>query len=283
MWLQDYILENRPYYASVYCGGPDDVSGTTGLLLSSVSFPTLYNCSRDMSLSVTPSSPVIYVQEGSCLTLQCRSSKTDVITWSRLEQAIDSPTISGGCDEVKTIDSCGNSDISGLLTIPVVSPEHEGTYVCSSVYDNKTVVESRRIAIGNPPVILKSPQSLRFREPPSYLIFEASADGFPQPKLKWYHNSIEIDFTESSKMYLTVTGSLIIIDPVKQHSGEYKFAAVNEAGIAEVTATLEIYFESSCNRGQGCYNNGSCVPFYYCVCQDGFSGDGCENSDDSKN
>ena len=48
-------------------------------------------------------------------------------------------------------------------------------------------------------MIEKSPVSVLARDPPSYVLFEAAARGNPPPVLKWYHNSNEIDFSNSTK------------------------------------------------------------------------------------
>lgn len=46
LWLQNYIKVHRPYYASVYCGGPHEIVGQP---LLQVSIKDRYNCSKELT------------------------------------------------------------------------------------------------------------------------------------------------------------------------------------------------------------------------------------------
>uniref|UniRef100_A0A1X7SWZ3 Ig-like domain-containing protein n=2 Tax=Amphimedon queenslandica TaxID=400682 RepID=A0A1X7SWZ3_AMPQE len=277
LWLQEYLRSNRPYYETILCGYPIEVRGRR---LRSVD---ITNCTKGLKVSVTPSSEVNYVQSGACLELQCKANQNVDVTWKRIvkgsEQALEEDH-SSFCTN-KSVDNCGNTDTEGLLVLKDIAAADQGIYVCTATLDNVTSSVIRQIQIGEPPVIKKSPISVVARDPPSYVIFEAAARGNPPPVLKWYHNSNEIDFKNTTKMYLTSNGSLIILGPQFEDNGQYKVVADNGAGSVEAAASLTIYFRSACNRGSGCSNDGQCLPVHYCRCPDGYSGDGCEESQES--
>ena len=50
-------------------------------------------------------------------------------------------------------------------------------------------------------------------------------------------------------MYLTSTGSLIILGPQFEDNGQYKVVADNGAGSVEAAASLTIYFSKYYNNG----------------------------------
>ena len=70
---------------------------------------------------------------------------------------VDSQTENDGCRSNSSIaiDSCGNIEtVTGLLTIPSFSIQDEGTYACSSVYNDETIVKTCKVVIGSTNIIV---------------------------------------------------------------------------------------------------------------------------------
>ncbi|XP_028851746.1 hemicentin-1 isoform X2 [Denticeps clupeoides] len=180
-------------------------------------------------------SPVdVAVNVGENVTLPCAAHGFPVatVTWGRKDgRAIFSkPGSPGGALQLP----------SGALVIQSVWLDHEGLYICEARNHFGSIRTEARITVTGlePPLLAQGAPTITSAVGQSLTIPCQLLEGVPLPERVWTHNGRKVQL--NSRTFLRSDGGLHVDRAASEDAGKYVCTAVNLAGSANVSVTLEV-------------------------------------------
>ncbi|XP_001920501.5 hemicentin-1 [Danio rerio] len=181
-------------------------------------------------------SPVdITASVGDNITLPCiaRGFPTPSLIWRRQ----DGRPIFG-----KSSGHVGTSQLpSGALQIQSVWVDDEGVYLCEAKNQFGSIKALARVTVTGlePPLLVQGAPSITTMIAQPLNLPCRLLDGIPLPERIWTHNGKQVRV--GGRVFLRSDGSLHVDRAVPEDAGTYVCTAVNVAGSANITVTVEVH------------------------------------------
>ncbi|XP_069039515.1 hemicentin-1 isoform X2 [Lepisosteus oculatus] len=183
--------------------------------------------------SETPRDATVDVGENVTLPCAARGFPDPVVTWRRQ----DRQPLYAGADGHRGLQQLG----SGALSIEGAWLDDEGLYICEAQNQFGLIWTEARVTVTGlePPLLAQGDLLLSVVVGHSLTLPCMLLDGIPLPSRHWAHNGEPV--TLSSRRFLRSDGSLHIENAGVEDAGIYVCTAVNVAGSANISITIEIH------------------------------------------
>ncbi|XP_066569261.1 hemicentin-1 isoform X1 [Amia ocellicauda] len=195
--------------------------------------------------SVTPDDVTVEVGENVTLACVAQGYPAPTVTWQRQDghPLYSKPEGHNSAQQLE----------SGALFIESVWLDDEGVYICEAQNQfGSTKVEARVSVTGlEPPLLVQGPPVITSVIGQSLTLPCMLLDGIPLPSRRWTHNGQPVVL--NSRSFVRSDGSLQIDRTRLEDAGTYVCIAVNVAGSANITITLEIHIPPVISPGPSHY------------------------------
>ncbi|XP_061672486.1 hemicentin-1 [Syngnathoides biaculeatus] len=138
---------------------------------------------------------------------------------------------------------------NGFLLIQSVWLDDEGPYICEATNQFGTVKAEARVSVTGlePPLLAQGAPVVTAGVGQSLSIPCMLLEGIPLPERRWSRNGKAVQL--NGRIFVRSDGSLYVERAVPEDSGAYVCTAVNPAGSANITVSLEVHVAPEINAG----------------------------------
>ncbi|KAL1249724.1 hypothetical protein QQF64_020729 [Cirrhinus molitorella] len=180
---------------------------------------------RKPSILVPSSHSTTYLKKGDELELECIAEglPTPAVEWIKMWDNLPKRT------QIK--------NYGKLLTIPNVTDQDEGKYMCKAKNDLGEAVHHFQVVVEEPPSWQEEPVKSQLAEIGSDIHIKCSATGKPQPTITWKRNGQPLDDFPSTN-YKMLDDRIIILRAEKTDTAVYQCEASNRHGTLLVNTNV---------------------------------------------
>ncbi|KTG03424.1 hypothetical protein cypCar_00013715 [Cyprinus carpio] len=201
--------------------GDDDITGDFGPFLFIP--PSVQK--RKPNILVPSSHSTTYLKKGEELELECIAEglPTPVVEWIKMLDSLPKRT------QIK--------NYGKLLTIPNLTDQDEGKYMCKAKNDLGEAVHHFHVIVEEPPSWQEEPVKSQLAEIGSDIHIKCSAKGKPQPTITWKRNGQPLDDFPSTN-YKMLDDRIIILRAEQKDTAVYQCEASNKHGTLLVNTNV---------------------------------------------
>ncbi|XP_050953130.1 cell adhesion molecule L1-like a isoform X6 [Labeo rohita] len=180
---------------------------------------------RKPSILVPSSHSTTYLKKGEELELECIAEglPTPEVEWIKMWDNLPKRT------QIK--------NYGKLLTIPNITNQDEGKYMCKAKNDLGEAVHHFQVVVEEPPRWQEEPVKSQLAEIGSDIHIKCSATGKPQPTITWKRNGHPLDDFPSTN-YKVLDDRIIILRAEKTDTSVYQCEASNRHGTLLVNTNV---------------------------------------------
>uniref|UniRef100_A0A8C1MLZ7 Neural cell adhesion molecule L1-like protein n=1 Tax=Cyprinus carpio TaxID=7962 RepID=A0A8C1MLZ7_CYPCA len=180
---------------------------------------------RKPNILVPSSHSTTYLKKGEELELECIAEglPTPVVEWIKMLDSLPKRT------QIK--------NYGKLLTIPNLTDQDEGKYMCKAKNDLGVAVHHFHVIVEEPPSWQEEPVKSQLAEIGSDIHIKCSAKGKPQPTITWKRNGQPLDDFPSTN-YKMLDDRIIILRAEQKDTAVYQCEASNKHGTLLVNTNV---------------------------------------------